>query len=137
MAAGILFLSNMVGAQEMRRQPGAGGPPPYDLKAEVTITGTVVGTETLRPPDRPEQTVLLLTVEGGKLGVFLGPTEWLAKQKFPFTQGAEVKVLANTGYRYPGGAAVQPRTITLGKRTLTVRNAEGIPMWESTSTGQR
>jgi hypothetical protein len=131
MFACLLLMSSIAGAQE-RRQPG--GPPPYDLKAEVTITGSVTGTETLTPPDRPEQTVLVLTVDGKKLGVFLGPTEWVAKQKFTFTQGAEAKVLANTGFRYPGGPAVQPRTITIGKRTLTVRNAEGIPMWEGKPT---
>ena len=113
---------------QMRRQQG-GGPPPYDLKSEVTVTGTVVGTETLTPPDRPEQTMLLLTVKGEKLGVFVGPSEWVAKQKFAFPKGAEAQVLANTGFRYPGGPAVQPRTITIGKRTLTIRDANGAPMW--------
>lgn len=120
-------------AQERRQS----GPPPYDLKAEVTVTGTVIGTETLSPPDRPEQTILLLTVKGEKLGVFLGPSEWFAKQKFAITKGAEAQVLANTGFRYPGGAAVQPRTVKIGKQTLTLRDATGTPMWLTASRDQR
>ncbi len=127
-----LLLSAATDAQ-MRRQQG-GGPPPYDLKAEVTVTGTVVGTETLTPPDRPELTMLLLTVKGEKLGVFVGPSEWVVKQKFEFTKGAEAQVLANTGFRYPGGPAIQPRTIKIGKRTLTVRDANGAPLWERASS---
>jgi len=128
-----LLLSAATAAQ-MRRQPGTSGPPPYDLKAEVTVTGTVVGTETLTPPDRPELTMLLLTVKGEKVGVFVGPTEWVVKQRFDFTKGAEAQVLANTGFRYPGGPAIQPRTIKIGKRTLTVRDANGAPLWERASS---
>ena len=103
MFACVLLLTIPALAQ-MRRQGGEGGPPPYDRQAEVTITGTVIGTETITPPDRPEQTILLLTVDGGKLGVFLGPTEWVAKQKFAFTKGANAQVVGNTGFRYGGGA---------------------------------
>ena len=42
----------------------------------------------------------------------------------------QAEVLANTGFRYPGGPAVQPRAIKIGKRTLTVRDAAGTPLWE-------
>ena len=62
--------------------------------------------------------------------MFVGPSEWVMKQKFEFTKGAEAQVLANTGFRYPGGPAIQPRTIKIGKRTLTVRDANGTPLWE-------
>jgi hypothetical protein len=55
-------------------------------------------------------------------------------QKFEFTKGAEAQVLANTGFRYPGGPAIQPRTIKIGKRTLTVRDAKGTPLWERASS---
>jgi hypothetical protein len=127
MLACVLLMSTAVAAQERRQ---SGGPPPYDLKAEVTVTGTVVGTETITPPDRPALTVLQLTVKGEKLAVFVGPAEWVAKQKFEFPKGADAQILANTGFRYVGGPAVQPRRITIGKRTLTVRDDEGRPVWE-------
>jgi hypothetical protein len=136
MFACLVLLSAAAGAQ-MRRQGGEGGPPPYDRKAEVTITGTAIGTETITPPDRPEQTILLLTVDAGKLGVFVGPTEWVAKQKFAFTKGAEAQVVGNTGFRYAGGAAIQPRIVTIGKLTLEVRDEAGTPMWQGAARGQR
>src|SRR5687768_15240334 len=63
----LMLLTVSVAGQEMRRQ---GGPPPYNPKAEVTANGTVIGTETITPPDRPEQTILLLTVDNAKLAVF-------------------------------------------------------------------
>jgi hypothetical protein len=39
------------------------------------------------------------------------------KQKFAFTKGANAQVVGNTGFRYGGGAPIQPRTVTVGKLT--------------------
>jgi hypothetical protein len=136
MFACMVLLSAAASAQ-MRRQGGEGGPPPYDPKAEVTFTGTVIGTETITPADRPEQTILLLTVDAGKLGVFVGPTDWVAKQKFAFTRGAEAQVVGNTGFRYAGGPAIQPRIVKIGKLTLEVRDETGTPMWQGVERPQR
>ena len=119
----------MVTAQERRQ--GAGGPPPYDPKAEVTISGTVEGTETIAPPDRPEQTILLLTVDSKPYAIFLGPTAWVSKQTVTFAKGAAVEVVGNTGFKYNGRPAMQPRTVKAGNRTLTLRAADGKPMWQS------
>ena len=123
-----LLLSVSPTAQEMRRQ---GGPPPYNPKTEVTVTGTVIETETITPPDRPEMTVLLLTVDNAKLAVFIGPTDWVKKQKFEFTKGAAATVVGNKGFVFRGTEAVQPRTVKIGTRTLEVRDASGKPVWES------
>ena len=124
----LMLLTVSVAGQEMRRQ---GGPPPYNPKAEVTVNGTVIGTETITPPDRPEQTILLLTVDNAKLAVFVGPTDWVTKQKFEFTKGAAAQVVGNTGFVYRGTEAIQPRTVKVGTRTLQVRDASGKPSWES------
>ena len=124
----LMLLTVSVAGQEMRRQ---GGPPPYNPKAEVTVNGTVIGTETITPPDRPEQTILLLTVDNAKLAVVVGPTDWVTKQKFEFAKGAAAQVVGNKGFVYRGTEAVQPRTVKVGTRTLEVRDASGKPAWES------
>ena len=129
----LLVLSSAMIAQERRQ----GGPPPYDPKREVTITGTVVGLETITPPDRPEQTILMLTVDDAPLAIFVGPSDWIAKQNFAFTKGASAQVVGMTGFRYDGKAAVTPRTVKIGTRTLVVRDEAGLPAWERKAPAQR
>ena len=124
--ATILVVSAPLIGQERRQ----GGPPPYDPKSEVTVNGTVVGTETITPPDRPEQTILILTVDNAPLAIFVGPADWIAKQNFAFTQGANAQVVGMTGFKYNGKAAVMPRTVKVGTRTLTLRDATGKPVWD-------
>jgi hypothetical protein len=129
----VLLLSTVPSAQERRQ----GGPPPYDPKTEVTMSGTVVGLETITPGDRPEQMILILTVDDAPLAVFVGPSAWVSKQRFAFTKGATAEVVGMKGFRYDGKAAVTPRMVKIGAKTLTIRDAAGKPAWETETPDQR
>ena len=125
----LVVLTALVQAQERRAAP-ASGQPPYNPAKETTVTGTVIGTEVIDPGDRPPMTVLMLTVNKTEFGVFLGPDSWVSKQNFAFTKGAAAQVTGMTGFRYKGLDAVTARTVKVGAKTLTLRDATGKAKWE-------
>ena len=120
-----LMVTTCLDAQERR----SGGPPPYDLSSEVTVTGVVKGMETIELPDG-KRAILVLTVNNEPVGILLGPEPWVLKQGVTFAAGASVEVVGLTGYRYSGGPAMMPRTVKAGAKTLTLRDATGKPLWE-------
>ena len=121
----VLMLTTWLGAQE-RRQGG----PSYDPSKEVTVSGVVKGMESIQVPDGM-RSVLVLTVNNESLGILLGPEAWVQKQGVTFAPGASVQVVGLTGYRYNGGAAMMPRTVKAGTKTLTLRDETGKPLWEA------
>ena len=120
----ILLTTAGLGAQERRQ----GGPPPYDPSKEVTVTGVVKGMESIEVPDG-KRAILVLTVNNENLGILLGPEPWVQKQGVTFAAGASVQVVGLTGYRFNGGPAMMPRTVKVGSKTLTLRDATGKPLW--------
>src|SRR5687767_4064451 len=109
-----LMVTTCLEAQERR----SGGPPPYDLAQEVTVSGVVKGMETIEIPDG-KRSILVLTVNNEELGIILGPDTWVQKQGVTFAPGASVQVVGLIGYRYQGGPAMMPRTVKAGTKTLT------------------
>ena len=119
-----LMMATCLGAQERRQ----GGPPPYDPSKEVTVLGVVKGMESIEVPDG-KRSILVLTVNKEPLGIILGPELWVQKQGVTFAPGASVQVVGLTGYRFNGGSAMMPRTVKVGSKTLTVRDASGKPLF--------
>lgn len=120
-----VVVGSLLQAQERR-----GGGPPYNPADEVTVSGTVVNVETFTPPDNIARALLNITVEGKPLIIILGPQEWFASQRFSFEKGASVAVTGLTGSRLDSKPAMLPRAVKVGTRTLTIRNAKGVAMWE-------
>ncbi len=118
-----LLVTVSVAAQERRQ----GGPPPYDPSKEVTVSGVVKGMETIEVTDG-RRSILVLTVNNENLAVLLGPEAWVQKQGVSFAPGATVQVVGLTGYN--GSAAIMPRTVKAGSKTLKLRDDAGKPLWE-------
>jgi hypothetical protein len=121
-----LMLTTCLGAQERR----SGGPPPYDVASEVTVTGTVMGVETVEVGPGVKRVILKITVDNAPLGVILGPDGWVEKQGVTFAKGVTAQVVGLTGFRYEGGSAMMPRMVKVGSKTLTLRDATGKPLWD-------
>jgi hypothetical protein len=118
-----LMLTTCLGAQERR----SGGPPPYDVASEVTVSGTV---ETFEAGPGIKRVILTLTVDNAPLAVILGPDVWVEKQGFTFTKGATAQVVGLTGFRANSNPAMMPRLVKVGSKTLTLRDATGKPLWD-------
>ncbi len=130
MTVAVVTMAMAMVMEVMAQERRQGGPPPYDLAAETTVTGIATEVETFTPPSGAPQSILMMTVDKTPTGVFLGPAEWFGRQNFRIEAGARVEVVGLTGARFNGNPAVMPRTIKVGTRVLEVRNAKGIPAWD-------
>jgi hypothetical protein len=76
----------------------------------------------------------MLKTDKETLEVHLGPTAFLEKEKFTFAKGDQIDV---TGSKVKIGAtdALLAREVKKGDKTLTLRNAQGIPAWSSGRRG--
>jgi hypothetical protein len=133
--AGVLAGLAPTHAQERRApadRPGEAGPRPYDVAGEQTVTGTFV-----RSFEGPfgEMTIFETTVQGKTLNLLLGPPSWVKEQKFDLKSGATLEITGVPGYKAAGNPALLVRQIKSGKQTLTLRRANGDPMWRDARSG--
>ena len=133
--AGALAGIAPVHAQERRAspdRPGDAGPRPYEVAGEQTVTGTFV-----RSFEGPfgELTIFETTVQGKTLNLLLGPPSWVKQQKFDVKSGATLEITGVPGYKANGNPALLVRQIKAGKQTLTLRRANGDPMWRDARSG--
>lgn len=125
-----LALSAAASAQERRQGGDGSGLPPYNLSTEVTVSGKVASTETAPTMSGGEMATVTVTVDGGPLHVLLGPPDFVKKQAFAITANATVQVTGMPGLRLNGEPAMIARTLKVGTRTMTLRDATGAPAWK-------
>jgi len=101
----------------------------YDPATEATVTGTIETVQSMPAPARgPGGMHLMLRAEAGVLEVDLGPTAFITGKGFDFAKGDSVTVIGSKLTR-DGQDAVIARQVTKGDKVLTLRDAQGIPMW--------
>jgi hypothetical protein len=118
-----------------QRGMGQGAGRMYDTATETTVKGTVEEVKQVSGPrGGPGGTHLILKTDKETLEVHLGPTTFLEKEKFTFAKGDQIEV---TGSKVKIGAtdALLAREVKKGDKTLTLRNAQGIPAWSSGRRG--
>ncbi len=118
-------------------QKGMGGPkasPRYDPKTEVTVKGTVEEVKEYPSPGgrRTGQHVTLKT-DSGSLDVHLGPTDYWKKNGFELAKGDSIEVTGSKS-KVDDTEVLLAREVKKGEKTVTLRNAQGIPAW---SRGRR
>ncbi len=100
----------------------------YDPKTELKIKGTVEDVQQQAGKNGQMGTHLTLRTDSGELPVHVGPSAYIANQKFSFAKGDEIEVLGSK-VSIGGKEAVIAREITTQGKTLVLRNAQGIPEW--------
>ncbi|HEX6881111.1 MAG TPA: hypothetical protein VF135_12150 [Terriglobales bacterium] len=99
---------------------------PYDVKTETTVTGTVQAVQLHPGRGRGMGTHLLLKTKDATLDVHVGPSTYIEKQGFAFTEGDTVEV---TGSMVKTKDAILARSIKKNDKTLTLRDDTGKPLW--------
>jgi hypothetical protein len=112
---------------QMQKGPGK-GMPKYDPATEVTVKGTVKEVKEFTSPRGRTGTHLTLNTSAETFDVRLGPSAFLAEKEFVLAGGDEIEVTGSK-ISYGGAAALLARTVKKANKTLTLRNAEGIPQW--------
>ncbi|MBZ5508858.1 MAG: hypothetical protein LAO78_25640 [Acidobacteriia bacterium] len=125
----LLFLLALMATVALAQNQGKGQGPMsrYDPSTEATITGTIEEIQTLDTMCH-SGTHLTVKTDKGNTEVALGPTKFLADQKFELKKGDQVQIVgakANTRR----GEMFMARQITSGGKTVTLRDDKGMPSW--------
>lgn len=112
----------------------AKGMPDYDPATEVTLSGTVEEVLSMSGCGKA-RTGTHVTLRAGEdvLEVALGPSDFLGDNGIEIAKGDALEVTGSKVQRH-GGDLVLARAVRLGERSLTLRDAEGVPAW---SRGRR
>ena len=117
----------------------------YDPKTVVTVQGQVEKVETMSRPNRRagmenkpgrQAQVVYLKTDQGTMMVHLGPVKFLEQQQFAPKVGDTMSV---TGSKMTTGKGevIQAAEVKSGGKTLTLRDAQGIPVWRGKGMGGR
>jgi hypothetical protein len=126
-AAGCVLTATS--AQAQRRMGMAGDMPRYDASTEVTVRGVVQEVRQMTGRmDTMQGTHVILETDTGTVEVHLGPASYLEERKVTVKVG---DTLDATGSRvtHMGRRDVLAREITVGGRTVALRDAAGVPNW--------
>ena len=105
----------------------------YDPKTEVTVKGTIEDVQQQTGKRGWSGTHLVLKTDAATLDVHVGPSSYIAQQKFTFAKGDVIEVVGSK-VTIADKEALLAREITKDGKTLVLRNAQGVPQW---SRGQR
>ncbi len=110
------------------------GMPRYDKTTETTLAGTVEEVQSHQGRGGGTGTHLLLKTETGTIDVHVGPTNWLAGQKYEFATGDRLEVLGSK-VTIDGVDGFIAREIKKGDVKMVLRDAAGIPYWSGAHRG--
>jgi DNA/RNA endonuclease YhcR with UshA esterase domain len=126
------LVSMPAAAQEGARGPK--GSPRYDPKTEVTVKGTVEAVkDSAGRSGGATGRHLTLKTEDETFDVRLGPTDYWKKNGFELAEGDSIEVTGSK-VKMNNKDVLIAREVKKGDKTVTLRNAEGVPAW---SRGRR
>lgn len=126
--AAILVASTPLLAQRGSGQDASAGGT-YDPATEVTLSGTVDEVVTTPGPGKgPGGLHLILRTQAGVSEVHVGPVTFMSAQGFELARGDLITVTGSQ-VEIGGEAAVIAREIRRGDGVLTLRDAQGFPVW--------
>jgi DNA/RNA endonuclease YhcR with UshA esterase domain len=100
----------------------------YDPKTEVAVKGTIEDVQQQTGRRGWSGTHLVLKTDAATFDVHVGPSAYIAQQKFTFAKGDVIEVVGSK-VTIADEEAVLAREITKDGKTLVLRNAQGIPEW--------
>jgi hypothetical protein len=133
LALGAIFaLSVVLSSAAQTAAPGKSAPI-YNPATEVTVKGSVEAVNQLTGPRGWAGTHLSLKTDEETIDVHVGPSWFLTQRKISFAKGDQIEV-TGCKVKFDNGDALLAREVKKGDKTITLRNARGIPVW---SRGRR
>lgn len=100
----------------------------YNPSTETTVKGTVEEVKQVSGRRGWNGTHLVLKTEAGQMEVHVGPSSYISGQGFSFAKGDEVEAMGSR-VKIEDSDVLIAREIKKEGKTLTLRNAQGIPQW--------
>ena len=127
LGAVLLLLGGIAVVSQAQTQPRKHAPM-YDPATEVTVKGTIEEVKQVTGRHGWGGTHLILKTDAEALDVHVGPSWFLSREKMEFAKGDEIEVVGSK-ITYQDAPALLAREITKGEQKLTLRDAQGIPVW--------
>lgn len=102
--------------------------PVYDPSTVVTIQGSVEAVNQVMGHRGAAGTHLSLKTANETVDVHVGPSWFLTQSNVAFAKGDQIEVTGSK-VKIEGKDALIAREIKKGDKTITLRNAQGIPTW--------
>ncbi len=135
-AAAMLFampIGPVLLAQDATSGPAAGSRN-YNTATETTVSGTVEAVHDVTGRRGWNGMHVQLKTDQGDFDVHVGPSWFLAQKKFQIAKGDQIEVTGSK-VRFNNADALIARTIKKGDSALTLRNAQGLPVWSRRGGG--
>ncbi len=104
----------------------------YDLATETTVMGTVQEVREIPHGTWSAGIHLTLKTAQGAVDVHVGPAMFVATHGMTLAKGDLIGVTGST-VLLDGKEALLAREVRKGKKTLTLRDSEGLPEWSRAS----
>jgi DNA/RNA endonuclease YhcR with UshA esterase domain len=127
-AAGFLFVLFTVASMHGQNPLGPMMMRDYDIKTEVTITGTVTKIARIRGM-HTTGLHLFVTTENQTVEVHLGPADFV-ESTLKFQEGDTVQVLGSST-KMMSRWVMFAREVKKGDKVLKLRNEDGVPLWSA------
>jgi len=126
----VLAMAGLASIAAFAQGPGQPGTtyPRYNPATEVTVQGTVQEVKQFTGPRGFTGTHVILKTDQATLDVHLGPSPFLAQHKFEVKQGDQLQVKGSK-VQLNGADVLLAREVKKGEQTLTLRDAQGFPLW--------
>jgi hypothetical protein len=109
----------------------------YNPATEITFTGVV---DRLKPTPAPGHGAgglhLLVRAKTGVMEVLLGPAWYLSSKDFEFARGDNITVTGSK-LTMDGQEVVVAREVKKADKVLTLRDANGLPLWSGLARGSK
>jgi hypothetical protein len=127
----VIAMTGVAASAYAQRCACCGGPGPgnYNAAVETILTGTIDEVITMGPGGAAMGGVhLTLTTPSGVTDVHVGPTWFVTSKQIEFTKGDALTVVGSTS-TMGGKSVIVAREIKKGDQVLTLRDANGFPLW--------
>ena len=100
----------------------------YDSRTVETLSGEVAAVVKFTPSGKFEMVRFTLKTDKGPIEVMLGPSRYVEKQNFPLEPQDKVTVKGSR-VAVEGKPTILAAEVSKGGKTLTLRDANGMPVW--------
>ena len=115
-----------LGQAPSRANTSTVAPGMYDLTGETQLSGTITEVSTKAKPGLPLGLHVMISTAQGAIYVHLGPYFSRIAAQDGLVAGATIQVTGAVSH-FQAGDVFLARTVTVGSRTITVRNKNGFP----------
>ncbi len=140
MRAQLIAAVVAIASASLATAQGAGSPTPgrkggrmYDPSTVTTVSGEVTAIQRVQRGGR-EGVHATLRSQAGDLAVLLGPSFYVDQQPTKLTAGDNVEVTGSK-VTFGSGPALVAQVVRKGDQVLTLRTADGTPLWAGQGTG--